>query len=177
MRRWSIVVPALLLSLVACDGGTDAAGAGQPGGGGAGPAVNATTGPDATTGPEKDPCALVTVDEVGAALGAPVGAGQRQPGGLPGQQTCGYTTSGDPLVLATVGTVPGDAALFATLKSGMGTKASDISGLGDAAVRDAGYLNVLKGSQILVLSVNGLGSGDEALAALTALAKAALTRV
>ncbi|GAA2626250.1 hypothetical protein GCM10010399_67150 [Dactylosporangium fulvum] len=171
MRRLLVVVPVILLGLVACGTTTDPAGTPRSSGGAAAAA------PDVTAGPGTDPCSVVTVGEVGAALGAPVGPGQPQPGGLPGQQTCAFSTSGDSPVLATVSTVPGDAALFTTLKSGMGSKAIDVSGLGDAAVRDAGYLNVLKGSQILILSVNGRGSGDEALASLTALAKAALTRL
>jgi hypothetical protein len=40
-------------------------------------------------------------------------------------------------------------------------------------VRDAGYINVLAGEHILIVSVNGIGSDDDALAALKALATAA----
>jgi hypothetical protein len=176
MRRLLVVVPVLLFGLVACGTETDPVGTPPPPAGG-GAAATATAGSNADPGAGKDPCSLVTVDEVGSALGGKAGAGQRQPGGLPGQQTCAFSTSGDSMVLATIGTVPGDAALFATLKTGMGAKATEVAGLGDAAVRDAGYMNVLKGSQILILSVNGLGSGDEVLASLTSLAKAALARL
>jgi hypothetical protein len=98
-----------------------------------------------------------------------------QPGGLPGQRTCAYGVDGTSKQ-ATVGYLPGGRALFDTLRAQLGPAAEDVPGLGDAAARDTGYVNVLKGQTILVVAVNGMGGGEAASAA-TLLATAAVARL
>jgi hypothetical protein len=129
--------------------------------------------PEEPTVPE--PCGLVTPDQAAEALGEPVEAGVDQPGGLPGQKSCGYGAI-DSAKLVTISIIPGGADLWAQFKSAS-PNAEQITGVGDEAFRDAGLLQVLKGDLILSIFISGLGSGSDLKASLTSLAQAALAQL
>ncbi|MBB5869122.1 hypothetical protein F4553_002501 [Allocatelliglobosispora scoriae] len=123
-----------------------------------------------------DPCKLVTPDEVTKALGAKVGDGVAQPGGLPGQRSCAFG-SPETKRLVTIGVVGGGRGVYDQVRDGLGAASKEVPGLGDAAVREAGYLHMLKGDTVLMIFVNGLGNGTEAETATSGLAAAALGRL
>lgn len=120
-------------------------------------------------------CALITPDQAAAALGEAVEAGVDEPGGLPGQQTCGFGAI-DSAKVVTISITPGGAELWSQLKAAS-PSAEQISGLGEEAFRDAGLLQVLEGDLILSVFISGLGSGPELNAPLTALAETALAQI
>ena len=72
--------------------------------------------------------------------------------------------------------VRGDEALWNQLKAASAT-AKDVTGVGDAAFRDAGQLYLRKGDLVVGVFISGMGSGPELEAPLKSLAQAALTQL
>jgi hypothetical protein len=167
--RWNA-----LLALLAAAGLVAGCGSGEPPRAAGSTSSIATGEPDGSGG-TPDACQLVTAAEVSAAVGATVSAGVARAGGLAEQRTCAFESSGS-AQRATVSLVPGGESAYADLRPGLGPAAEDIDGLGQKAVGDDGYLNVLNGDYVLLIVVSGL-DGDASSQAVVALARTALSRM
>jgi hypothetical protein len=162
-----VVSLALALLLAACGGGSDQAGTGGRQGAG--------TGPNTTSAVPGSPCALVSVEDVGAAVGARV----RQGGSTDtaAGRGCLFNLEGAPdqTVLLVATSSPSSVSAFDSARTG--GPVENLSGLGDRAYAVGGRVVVLRGTTLLVVVV-ALNRPPSALSqAAKAVAAKAVTRL
>jgi hypothetical protein len=141
-------------------------------------AVGAESRASATGGPAgvnvPDPCVLITRDEAAKVIGT-ADSSTIQPGGQPGQRSCGYASSASGK-LVSVAVWPSDQAAFDKLKASGGTVTA-VSGLGDAAFSTANALYVHKGQLAVSVFVAGITPDSAVPATLSSLMGTALGRM
>ena len=120
-------------------------------------------------------CDLINRDEIVFLLGLMVSNGERIPGRVAGQTSCGYTAQGAPIVI-TIAVIPppASAGLWTELASNEGR--TTIEDLGDAAFIDGSALWVLAGDVVINVFIGGVEPGQARDAAVT-LAELAITRL
>lgn len=181
---------AALLTLAACGGGDDKTTADPTPSGGA--VTTVSTGGKTPAAATPDPCALVTVEEVSAALGSPIETPQGTDLSPPiGGRTCLFTNTDAPPIKTFQVVVRTDADFAKALRDNGQTvgklfddtknlagDATDVSGLGDRAYQTARGYSVLKGGVSLETNL-GLNSDPSpaAVAALQALTEKAVARL
>lgn len=180
MSRFQTLVLILLTAvLAACSspgGGTNEADGGDPTGDAGAP--EATAGGGDAGGEDGaaigDACALVTPEEVEAAVGVEVAET------VESEASCSYLDSNNSLLLAFVAITQNAAATFESQRAFEGSE--EITGIGDGALWfPGGGMYLLKGDTLLNMTIGGVGSleGDPAAqrAALEELARAAAARL
>lgn len=188
---WASLGLAALLALTACGGGDDDEEAtDSTTSGGAVTTVSGASGTSEAATP--DPCSLVTVEEVSAALGSPIDAPEGAVLSPPiGGRTCLFVNTDAPPIktFQVVTRTDGDfaknlrdngqtvARLYQDTKN-LTEGTEDVSGLGDQAYKTPRAYYVLKGGVALETNL-GLNSdpSPEAVAALKTLTEKAVARL
>jgi hypothetical protein len=194
MPRRFLVAPALallILSLVACGGGSSApsstgAGAGADTAAATAAATTAPAAPDAggvqedkTPGTDLDACQIVTAKDIAAAIATsdvPDGTFKKTPNSLsPGSSLCKYV--GD-FGQVEVALVPEDGANLYDAARGSYEDASDMSGIGDGAFNSIAHHRafVWKGHVAVMLTMFLMGSAEQ-LPVATDLAKDVIAKL
>lgn len=163
-----------LLALSGCGGSTPSAAAGTP----ASPSTTAAAAANATTqsGPATaiDPCTLITKDEADAAFGLTFDAPTTE--AKHNSTTCTYAISGHGSSISIAVTPGSSKAALDGLKKIYGAAATDVPGVGDAAMVFGRVYSVVKGSTLLTVGT-GDGPGIISDDKLLGLVKTALSRI